>query len=260
MAFGNFFQRLKLKNVKTNFLLVTVFVIFITGCSSQNNAAAICANARSWNTSSSEVAQVLENMTTTNAGKIQDVFENVVAVLIEINSDSPRELKTDTEALLNTYGALSDALQQLDFDGKVAEKDAGVTSAGVRLASNEVVNAQANLANYISEKCDLDISNAINQFPNVGTTLPDPLIQDDQTELPPVGYDDENSVVRAFGYVVVERFGLAITDDQAVCVGQSLLEANASDSKIVDQTYWELLQSIFDSCEVNVDVAKALEG
>jgi hypothetical protein len=65
-------------------------------------------------------------------------------------------------------------------------------------------------------------------------------------------------LTQAFGYVVVERFGVAITSEQATCVGAALLVANSGDSQIVDQTYWQLLQEIFNSCDVKIDVAKSL--
>ena len=91
-------------------------------------------------------------------------------------------------------------------------------------------------------------------------TLPDPVnLGDDENNLD-AGADNEDSVARAFGYVVVERFGLAITDDQANCVGSALLAATSGDSSIVDLTYWDMLQKIFDSCDVKIDVASALEN
>jgi hypothetical protein len=37
-----------------------------------------------------------------------------------------------------------------------------------------------------------------------------------------------------------------------------LLVANSGDSQVVDQTYWQLLQEIFNSCDVKIDVAKSL--
>ncbi|MFM8852108.1 MAG: hypothetical protein ACKOGL_02780, partial [Acidimicrobiaceae bacterium] len=102
--------------------------------------------------------------------------------------------------------------------------------------------------------------NAVNQFPKVGSTLPDPvIIGDDETNLD-ASADNQDSVTRAFGYVVVERFGVAITDNQASCVGDALLGATSADSSTVDLTYWEMLQEIFNTCEVKVDVKTALDN
>ncbi|MFM8503665.1 MAG: hypothetical protein ACKOBB_01305, partial [Acidimicrobiaceae bacterium] len=148
----------------------------------------------------------------------------------------------------------------IEWDGSAASRDAAVTSTGVRLASDEIQSAQTNFAKFISDNCSLEIENAVNQFPNVGSTLPDPvIIGDDETNLD-AGADNEESVARAFGYVVVERFGVAITDDQASCVGDALLGATSADSSTVDLTYWEMLQEIFDTCEVKIDVKTALEN
>jgi hypothetical protein len=164
-------------------------------------------------------------------------MQEVVLLLQEFNEVAPREIRGDVELLLNTYGALSDALEAID----------------------EIQRAQTNFAEYISDNCSLEIGNAVNQFPNVGSTLPDPVIVgDDETNLDATA-DNEDSVARAFGYVVVERFGVAITDDQASCVGSALLGATSGDSSVVDLTYWEMLQEIFNNCEINIDVKSALE-
>ncbi|MFM7650231.1 MAG: hypothetical protein ACKO6O_04465, partial [Acidimicrobiaceae bacterium] len=54
---------------------------------------------------------------------------------------APREIRSDVELLLNTYGSLSDALEAIDWDGSAASRDAAVTSTGVRLASAEIQSA-----------------------------------------------------------------------------------------------------------------------
>ncbi len=233
--------------------------ITLVGCATNAERDALCAQSHRWNSVSTQVSMTLDEISKFQPEQLREIFEEVVQTLILINESASRDLRADTEVLLNTFGALSDALAEIDWEGDLAQKDSAVTSAGVRLASSEVQQAQANLATYIVENCDLEIDSPVNKFPNVGTTLPDPIIQDETIELPPVGYDNDESVVRAFGFVVVERFGVAITNEQAACVGVGLIAANANDSKVVDETYWQMLQLIFDSCDVKIDVAKALE-
>ena len=233
--------------------------ITLVGCATNAERDALCAQSDRWNSVSTQVSLTLDEISKFQPEQLREIFEEVVQTLILINESASRDLRADTEVLLNTFGALSDALAEIDWEGDLAQKDSAVTSAGVRLASSEVQQAQANLATYIVENCDLEIDSPVNKFPNVGTTLPDPIIQDETIELPPVGYDNDESVVRAFGFVVVERFGVAITNEQAACVGVGLIAANANDSKVVDETYWQMLQLIFDSCDVKIDVAKTLE-
>lgn len=244
-----------------------VFLVFglfgtsaLVACGQSAETKSVCQLSTRWNQASADVAVVLQGLGTLPAGQIRDTMFEVVANLQAFNDVAPREIKDDVELLLNTYGALSDALEAIDWDGSAAGRDAAVISTGVRLASNEIQDAQTNFAKYISDNCSLEIENAVNQFPNVGSTLPDPIIVGDSETNLDASADNEESVARAFGYVVVERFGLAITDDQASCVGTALLGATSGDSSIVDLTYWQLLQEIFDSCKVKIDVKTALEN
>ena len=235
-------------------------ILGVSACGQSAETKSVCQLSGRWNQTSADVATVLRELGSLPAGQIRDTMLEVVSNLQAFSEIAPRAIRNDVELLLNTYGALSDALEAIEWDGSVAGRDAAVTSTGVRLASDEIQSAQTNFARFISDNCSLEIENAVNQFPNVGSTLPDPvIIGDDETNLD-AGADNEKSVARAFGYVVVERFGLAITDDQASCVGDALLGATSGDSSTVDLTYWEMLQKIFYACEVNIDVKTALEN
>jgi len=229
------------------------------GCATGADTTAMCQQSDRWNSASTQISLALDEIETLEAGRLREVFDQILQTLILLNQAAPREIRPDIELLLNTYGALSDALEQIDWQGNLADKDSAVTSAGVRLSSESNQQAQANLADYFGDNCSTTIDNAVNKFPSVGTTLPDPIIQEENVEPPTAGGDNESSVIRAFGYVVVERFGVAITDEQAVCVGEKLLKNNTADPILVDQTYWVLLQNIFDECQIKVDVAKELE-
>jgi len=231
----------------------------VGACGQSAETRSVCQLSSRWNQTSADVATVLKELGSLPAGQIRDTMLEVVSNLQAFSEIAPREIRNDVELLLNTYGALSDALEAIEWDGSAANQDAAVTSAGVRLASDEIQNAQADFARFISDNCLVEIGNAVNQFPNVGSTLPDPVIPSDDEKNLDVSADNEDSVARAFGYVVVERFGLAITDDQANCVGSALLAATSGDSSIIDMTYWDMLQQIFNSCDVKIDVTTALE-
>ncbi len=242
------------------FLPLILGASIFAACSRSGETDSFCLLTARWNSASTQLANVLVNLESLPPGQIRETMSEVVASLIAINESSPREIKPDVELLLNTYGSLFDALQAIDWDGATSQKDAAVTSAGVRLASDEIQKSQTDFAKFVSENCSVEIENAVNQFPNEGTTLPDPVVKDDLLTEPPASFDNDETIPRAFGYVVVERFGVAITDEQADCVGTYLLAATASDASVVDLTYWQMLQTIFNSCRVQIDVAKALEN
>ena len=67
-------------------------------------------------------------------------------------------------------------------------------------------------------------------------------------------------MLKAFGYVVAERFDVAITQTQAICVGQSLVDNAVYDDSKLNNTYYDLLQIIFDECSVNININKFLES
>ncbi|MFM8521581.1 MAG: hypothetical protein ACKOBK_05670 [Acidimicrobiaceae bacterium] len=250
-----------MRYVKSLFLRLGFFgILGLAACGQNAETRSVCQLSSRWNQTSANVAIVLSDLESLPAGQIRDTMLEVVSDLQAFSEVAPRDIRNDVELLLNTYGALSDALEAIDWDGSAASRDAAVTSTVVRLASDEIQSAQTNFAKFISDNCSLDIENAVNQFPNVGSTLPDPvIIGDDETNLD-ASADNQDSVTRAFGYVVVERFGVAITDNQASCVGDSLLGATSADSSTVDLTYWEMLQEIFNTCEVKVDVKTALDN
>lgn len=58
--------------------------------------------------------------------------------------------------------------------------------------------------------------------------------------------------------LVVERFGVAITNEQAICIGTSLIAKNITNSAQLDANYWNLLQIAFDECLISINVADFL--
>ena len=128
----------------------------------------------------------------------------------------------------------------------------------MRLASDEIETAQSDLGEYIDTECNIKIDNLINQLPDVGTTLPDPVIQDETKELPDVSFDNEASLYGAFGSLAIERFGIAVTVEQTTCVGTGLVQRSVINNAQLDAKYWSILQTIFDECLVPINIAEFL--
>lgn len=253
-----------MKRIYTLFLRVQIPAILcslvLTTCGQNAEVDSVCMQSARWNSASTQLAILLPNLESLPKSQIRETMTGVIATLIALNDVAPREIKSDVELLLSTYGSLSDALQALNWDGSASQQDSEVTSVAVRLSSEEIQRSQTNLTNFIRDECLVKIDNAVNQFPNVGTTLPEPAIQEEDALEPPATFDNDETLPRAFGYVVVERFGVAITDKQANCVGVALLDAVSIDATVVDTTYWQMLQAIFDSCGLKIDVIKMLEN
>ena len=234
--------------------------VLLMSCSQNAERDAICDRANRWNLASSSIAEISSTLATTSPGRLQDVFTEVVATLTIMSEVAPTSIKPSIEKLRDSYISLVTALEDLGWYGSLIEKDSAATSAAVRLASDELSRAENDLVRYIDVECSVLIKSPADQLLSTGTTLPDPVIQDDSQELPAVGFDNDASVLQAFGYVVAERFDIAITGTQATCVGNSLVDNAIYDDSKLDNTYYELLQIIFDKCLVNVDINKFLES
>ena len=248
------------KQFRNALLITACYGVLLTSCSQNAQRDAICDRANRWNLASSSVAEISSSIATTSPGRLQDVFTEVVATLSIMSEVAPTSIKPSIEKLRDTYIALATALEDLGWQGALIEKDSAATSAAVRLASDELNRAESDLVEYIDVECSVLIKSPADQFLSTGTTLPDPVIQDDSKELPAVGFDNDVSVLKAFGYVVAERFDVAITETQAICVGQSLVDNAVYDDSKLDNTYYDLLQIIFDECLVNIDINKFLES
>ncbi len=239
-------------------LISISIVVFTSSCSQDAQTDAVCDLANSWNLASKGFAEVSADLETTSPGRLRDIFGDLVTTLSTIAEVAPIQILESVEKLEETYRSFSTALEAINWQGGMIAKDAAATSAAVRLASDEIERAQTNLGDFIDTECRVEIENVINKLPNVGTTLPDPIIQDGTKELPDVSQDNDQSVVSSFGFLVVERFGVAITNEQALCIGTSLISKNIANSPQLDANYWNLLQIAFDECSVRINVEEFL--
>lgn len=237
---------------------VLLLTSIASSCAQNSEIVAICNLAESWNQASREFAEISSDLETTSPGRLQEVFGNLTSTLGTMSEIGPVYISDSIESLLVTYQSFSMALESLDWQSGLIGKDAAATSASVRLASDEIVKAQTALGNFIDSECQIKIENPINKLPDVGTTLPDPLIQDETKEQPDVGLDNEQSVYSSFGFLVVERFGVAITNEQALCIGTSLASKNLTNNPNLDANYWNVLQKTFDECFVSINIAEFL--
>jgi hypothetical protein len=238
--------------------IVISIVVVTSSCSQNAQTDAVCELADSWNSASTGFAEVSADFETTSPGRLRGIFSDLVTTLSTMAEVAPIQILDSVEKLEETYRSFSTALEAIDWQGGMIAKDAGATSATVRLASDEIERAQTSLGDFIDAECQVEIENVINKLPNVGTTLPDPVIQDETKELPDVSQDNDQSVVASFGFLVVERFGVAITNEQAICIGTSLIAKNITNSPQLDANYWNLLQIAFDECLIIINVAEFL--
>ncbi|MCX6536435.1 MAG: hypothetical protein NT119_07780 [Actinobacteria bacterium] len=239
--------------------IAILFAVLTASCSQNAETDAVCESADRWNAASTGFADISAEFATTSPSRIREVFGELVSTLNTMSEMAPPQIIVSIEKLADTYGSFSLALEAIDWQGGMIAKDAAATSAAVRLASDEIEVAQTNLGDFIDTECRVEIKNVINKLPSVGTTLPDPVVQDETKEPPDVGSDNEQSVVASFGFLVVERFNVAITNEQALCIGSALISKDVTNNSQLDANYWNMLQLTFDECLVSINVAEFLK-
>jgi len=239
--------------------IAILFALFTASCSQSADTDAVCDSADRWNSASTGFAEISSDFDTTSPGRLREVFSELVSTLSTMSEFAPPRIYVSIAKLAETYESFASALEAIDWQGGMIAKDAAATSAAVRLSSNEIELAQADLGEFIDTECQVEIKNVINKLPSVGTTLPDPLVQDENLELPDVSADNEQSVAASFGFLVVERFGVAITNEQALCIGTALISKNIINNSQLDANYWNMVQQTFDECLVSINVAESLQ-
>jgi hypothetical protein len=251
----------KLSNQKTfsRWSIAILLIIFTASCSQSADTDAVCDSADRWNAASTGFAEISSDLETTSPGRLREVFSELVSTLSTMSEFAPPRIYVSIAQLAETYESFASALEAIDWQGGMIAKDAAATSAAVRLASNEIELAQTDLGEFIDTECQVEIENVINKLPSVGTTLPDPLVQDETQELPDVSSDNAQSVATSFGFLVVERFGVAITNEQAFCIGTALISKNLINNSQLDASYWNMVQQTFDECLVSINVAEFLQ-
>jgi len=239
--------------------IAILFIIFTASCSQSAETDAVCDSADRWNAASTGFAEISSDLETTSPGRLREVFSELVSTLSTMSEFAPPRIYVSIAQLAETYESFASALEAIGWQGGMIAKDAAATSAAVRLASNEIELAQTDLGEFIDTECQVEIENVINKLPSVGTTLPDPLVQDETQELPDVSSDNAQSVAASFGFLVVERFGVAITNEQALCIGTALISKNLINNSQLDASYWNMVQQTFDECLVSINVAEFLQ-
>jgi hypothetical protein len=52
---------------------------------------------------------------------------------------------------------------------------------------------------------------------------------------------------------------VAITNEQALCIGTALISKNIINNSQLDANYWNMVQQTFDECLVSINVAESLQ-
>jgi hypothetical protein len=160
------------------------------------------------------------------------VLQSSLAVLGETFSamrvDAPAEVAASLEVLDRAYREVTQALANVDFDGKLAINDATAIDAIQNLKRSENLRASRVLERFVDLRCKRTYEAPVPPQFGGGSTLPTPILNPEDLEDYPFVVDDEESALAAYGLLLVANLEVSLNYTQAACVGRVVTDLGQS--------------------------------
>jgi hypothetical protein len=239
--------------IKHRLVAVALLVFVLTSCNESQETRAVCSHAAELESSLVATGVAVESFSTISRRQLQSTVAVLTGTLSIINDIAPSAIKPEVEQTKRAYEELSVALQNVYWDGKVAEVDANVQNAIENLVRNDNVESLGALRAFIAEECKVEISQGINAAPgddqSVSSTS---LLVDPQPDINH-GFDNEETAIRSYAYFIAEQRGLAITSEQAMCLGTRMISVAENNPTLSDDVYEATLSAAFSECGIAVN-------
>ena len=239
--------------IKRRLVVFLLLAVALTACSEAQETRAVCSHAAELESSLVATGVAVESFSTISRRQLQSTIAVLTGTLSIINDIAPSAVKSEVEQTKRAYEELSVALQNVYWDGKVAEVDANVQNAIENLVRNDNVESLEALRTFIAEQCKVEISQGINAAPgddqSVSSTS---LVVDPQPDINH-GFDNEETAIKSFAYFIAEQRGLAITAEQALCLGTRMISIAESNPTLSDEIYEATLTAAFSECGIAVN-------
>ncbi|MEO5973598.1 MAG: hypothetical protein ABIQ38_00120 [Ilumatobacteraceae bacterium] len=234
---------------------LTCLAAALSGCSSIAERRALCDRSAGLENELSIVAQTVDDIANSTPQQLANTFTVTIATLATLHDLGPSSLSSEFGLLLGVYESLGSAIESTGWDGSVAVGDRVVNAARAGLLSNAVIEARDSIRTYVIDNCSTGFSIENDQFEGTATTLPGPPIADENAPDPTTGFDDDDSISSSYGYFVAEQFNLAITNDQAICIGRAFTEQAILDPQAADNAYIEFVSATLLACGVEANIS-----
>ena len=233
---------------------VVLGAVLLVSCSPGARRDALCQSAAGLESEIALVDQTMNDLGAATPTQIENTLLVVGASLASLLDLGPTELKSDFAALNDAYDRLNLALAEVGYDGAVALSDSAVDRALQVFSMNDFVKPHAKILEYVAANCELDLQPGINQLNAPNMTLPNPVLSADDAPDPTTGFDNDKSVDAAYGYYVAQQFSLAITNEQAICLGREMTASARKDLSQSDNEYVQLVNDGLKLCGVDAVV------
>ncbi len=208
----------------------------------------MCRRVPSLESSLTALAGHLEDLSESQPASLESSLTGLIAALREMNEFPPPAVSDDLATLLRAHEELAVAFRNVFWDGTVATTDPAVASSIANLGRSDNAGALDSVRRFVERECEETLPGPVGAPVIDATTLPapapvvEPLDEGDQI------FDSEESRLRSFGYLIAGSAGMAITSDQALCVGRWVGESFDELGADSDRTYQEAVQNAMQAC------------
>lgn len=234
---------------------LVVLALMLGACGSAAERVAVCDRSVGLEHEFAAVSRTLDDLAIASSQQLVSTFAVTLATLTTLLDLGPSSLRSDFALLLDVYETVATAVEATDWNGEVAVNDPVVTRARTQLVSNDAEEARGAVRSYVARNCSVEFGGAVEQYQGTPTTLPNPVVASDNAPDPTTGFDNEDSIASSFGYYVAEQYNLAITNEQAICVGRVLTEQALLDPQKTDDAYEQLISTTLISCGVIAEIS-----
>jgi hypothetical protein len=242
----------------SKFATVASVLFALSSCTQSGETSAVCSRAPELESSIVAVDSAVSSMADVSARQLQSMFAVLLTSLVSIGDVAPPELVDQFAQVERSYHAVSIALQNVYWEGSVGVSDAAVLASIEDLSRNDNVEAISAVRTFIADSCKVEIGSGLNRAPGEEINLPSPSVDVEPQPDLNTGFVNEESALRSYAYFVAERFGLALTPEQALCIGTLLTDDALKRGSLSDQQFDELVDTSFTQCKVDRTVATTI--
>lgn len=233
-------------------IVATLLVSIVVACGEAQETRALCSHTAELESSLVATGVAINNFPSISPRQLQSTVAVLTGVLSIISDLAPSSVRSDLEQTMRSYEELSVALQNVYWDGTVAETDQNVQNAVQNLSRNDNVDALDSLRAFIKDQCKVEISKSINASPgNDQVITPSSIMIEPQPDIN-YGFDNEETAIKSYAYLIAEQRGIALTPEQATCLGIRMINVARSNPTISDAAYEASLTAGFNECGIAI--------
>lgn len=232
-----------------------IAISFLASCSGRSATDTLCQRGVGLENEFAQVGQAMDELGIVTPAQLENTLQVVRASVSSLIDLGPKSLKADFVEIGDVYDLLFKSLEDVGFNGSIAVSDESVASAFAQVSQDRFVTAHENFLSFVAKNCGIEVQPGSNELNGPNTTLPNPVLATDNAPDLITGFDSEDSVNISYGYYVAQQYGLAITNEQALCLGLLMTENAISNLSQSDGAYTALVNDSLKACAIDAIVS-----